>query len=149
MSSKLPYQPERYQSVIPYIHAKDAAKLIAFIKEVFEAKEIAIYPRPDGTVGHAAFRIGDSIVELADSGPDWPAMPCALQVYVPDTDATYARALKAGATSLTAPGDQFYGDRTANVRDMCGNNWYIATQIEALSKEDIDRRIADMTGQPH
>jgi uncharacterized glyoxalase superfamily protein PhnB len=149
MTSKIPYQPENYQSVIPYIHAMSAAKLIAFIKEVFEAAEIAVYQRPDGTVGHAAFRIGDSVLELADAGPEWPAMQCALQVYVPDVDAAYARALKAGATSLTAPTTQFYGDRTANVRDSCGNNWYIATQIEVVSKEEIDKRIAAMGAQQH
>src|SRR5262245_44039299 len=68
MTSKVPHKPEGYQSVIPYIHANGAAKLIAFMKEVFEAKEIAVYPRPDGTVGHAALRIGDSVVELADGG---------------------------------------------------------------------------------
>ncbi len=144
MTSKVAYQPENYQSVVPYIHASNAAWLIAFIKEVFEAAEIALYKRPDGTVGHAAYRIGDSVVELADAGAEWPAMQCALQVYVPDVDAAYARALKAGATSLTAPTTQFYGDRTANVRDVCGNNWYIATQVEAVSKEEIDKRIAAM-----
>lgn len=144
MTSKVPYQPNGYQSVIPYIHAQDATGLISFIREVFNAEEIAIYRRPDGTVGHAAFRIGDSVVELADAGGERPAMPCALQVYVPDTDAAYARALKAGATSLTAPANQFYGDRTANVRDSCGNNWYIATQIEAVSREEVDKRIAAM-----
>src|SRR5215472_15184744 len=105
--NKISYKPEGYQSVIPYLHATGAAKLIAFMKEVFDAQEIAIYPRPDGTVGHAALRIGDSVLELADAGPEWPAMPCALQVYVPDTDAAYHRALKAGATSIIEPADQF------------------------------------------
>jgi PhnB protein len=144
MTSKVAYKPDGYQSVIPYLHVNGALKLIAFMKEVFDAKEIAVYPRPDGTVGHAAVRIGDSVVELADGGQDWPAMPCALQVYVPDTDAAYHRALKAGATSLVEPANQFYGDRTASVRDSCGNNWYIATQIEAVSKEEVDKRIAAM-----
>jgi PhnB protein len=144
MTSKVPCKPDGYQSVIPYLHVNGALKLIAFMKEVFDAKEIAVYPRPDGTVGHAAVRIGDSVVELADGGQDWPAMPCALQVYVPDTDAAYHRALKAGATSLVEPANQFYGDRSASVRDSCGNNWYIATQIEAVSKEEVDKRIAAM-----
>jgi len=90
MTSKFAYQPEGYQSVIPYLHVNGAARLIAFMKEVFEAKEIAVYPRPDGTVGHAALRIGDSVIELADVSAEWPAMPCALQVYVPDTDAAYS-----------------------------------------------------------
>src|ERR1700757_1124928 len=113
MAQNISYKPEGYQNVIPYIHANGAAKLIAFMKEVFGAQEIAVYPRPDGTVGHASLRIGDSVVELADGGKDWPAMPCAMQIYVPDTDAAYHRALKAGATSLQEPADQFYGDRVA------------------------------------
>lgn len=82
MPSNVPYKPDGYQSVIPYLHVNGATKMIAFLKEVFDAKEIAVYPRPDGTVGHAALRIGDSVVELADGGQEWPAMPCALQVYV-------------------------------------------------------------------
>ena len=77
MPQKVPYQPEGYQTVIPYIHANGAAKLIAFLKEVFSAEEIAVYPRPDGSIGHAALRIGDSVVELADGGEQWPSMPCA------------------------------------------------------------------------
>ena len=109
---------------------------------MFLTRRIALYPRPDGSVGHAALRIGDSVIELADAGPEWPAMPCALQVYVPDADAAYQRALKAGASSLIEPADQFYGDRTASVRDSCGNNWYIATQKEIVSKEEVDKRLA-------
>ncbi len=72
-------------------------------------------------------------------------MPCALQVYVPDTDAAYHRALKAGASSLLEPANQFYGDRTASVRDICGNNWYIATQVEVVSRQEVDKRIAAMS----
>jgi PhnB protein len=147
MTSKVPHQPEGYQSVIPYLHVNGAAKLIAFMKQVFDAQEIAVYARPDGTVGHAALRIGDSVVELADGGQEWPAMPCALQVYVPDTDAAYHRALKAGANSLLEPATQFYGDRGASVRDSCGNNWYIATQIEVVSREEVDKRLAAMSQQ--
>src|SRR6478609_1860097 len=100
LASNTPYQPDGYQSVIPYLHVNGAARLIAFMKDVFNAQEIAVYPRPDGTVGHAALRVGDSVIELADVSPEWPAMPCALQVYVPDADAAYHRALKAGASSL-------------------------------------------------
>ena len=143
----VPYKPEGYQSVIPYLHVNGAARMITFMKEVFDAKEIAIYARPDGSIGHAALRIGDSVVELADGGQDWPAMPCALQVYAPDTDAAYHRALKAGASSLQEPADQFYGDRVASIKDICGNNWYIATQIEVISREEVDKRLAAMSQQ--
>jgi PhnB protein len=147
MTSHIPYKPDGYQSVIPYLHVNGAAKLIAFLKEVFDAKEIAVYPRPDGTVGHAALRIGDSVLELADGGEQWPPMPCALQIYVPDADAAYHRALKAGASSLQEPASQFYGDRIASVRDGCGNNWYIATQVEVVSREEVEKRIAAMSSQ--
>ncbi|MCU1255189.1 MAG: hypothetical protein JWM83_1488 [Candidatus Angelobacter sp.] len=144
MTNKPAYQPEGYQSVIPYLHVSGGAKLIAFMKEVFDATEIAVYPRPDGTIGHAALRIGDSVIELADVSPEWPAMPCALQIYVPDADAAYHRTLKAGAKSLVEPADQIYGDRTASVRDSCGNNWYIATQTQVVSREEVEKRIAAM-----
>ena len=142
MQNGVPYKPAGYQSVIPYLHVNGAAKMIAFLKEVFGAAEIAIYPRPDGTIGHAALRIGDSVIELADGGEEWPAMPCALQIYVPDTDAAYHCALKAGASSLQEPATQFYGDRVASIRDSCGNNWYIATQIEVISREEIEKHLA-------
>jgi uncharacterized glyoxalase superfamily protein PhnB len=145
MTSKVAYKPDGYQSVIPYLHVNGAIKLIAFMKEVFDAKEIAVYLRPDRTIGHAALRIGDSVLELADGGEQWPAMPCALQVYVPDADAAYHRALKSGASSLQEPASQFYGDRVAGVRDICGNNWYIATQVEVVSREEVDKRIAAMS----
>ena len=145
MVTKTIYQPEGYQSVIPYLHVNGAANLIAFMKEVFNATEIAVYPRPDGTVGHAALRIGDSVIELADVSPEWPVMPCAMQVYVPDADAAYHRALQAGASSLLPPATQFYGDRTASVRDSSGNNWYIATQVEVVSREEVDKRLAAMS----
>src|SRR5947209_17516978 len=87
MTNKPAYQPENYQSVIPYLHVNGAAKLITFMKEVFDAKEIAVYPRPDGTEGHAALRIGDSVIELSDSSAEWPVTPCAIQVKVHNTHA--------------------------------------------------------------
>jgi len=71
-------------------------------------------------------------------------MPCALQVYVADADAAYQRALKAGARSLQAPATQFYGDRSASVRDSNGNNWYIASQVEVITRDEVDKRIAAM-----
>ena len=69
-------------------------------------------------------------------------MPCALYVYVPDTDATYQRALKAGGVSTMEPSNQFYGDRNAGVRDECGNLWWIGTHIEDVSPEELKRRAA-------
>jgi PhnB protein len=87
------------------------------------------------------------MVELSDGTDQWPPMPCALHIYVPDVDAIYQRAVNAGGVSLQPPTDQFYGERSAAVRDMCGNHWYIATQIEILAKEEIEKRSAETAGQ--
>jgi PhnB protein len=146
-SKEISYKPEGFQCVVPYLHVKGAAKMIDFLKQAFGAEELGRYPQPDGSISHAAVKIGDSFVELADSGDKWPAMPCGIHIFVPDTDATYRRAIEAGATSLHEPADQFYGERSAGVRDFAGNNWYIATVIENVSKEEMDRRVATMAAQ--
>jgi PhnB protein len=140
--SKVDYKPEGFHSVTPYLTVKGAAALIDFLKEAFSAEELDRHVEPSGRVAHATVKIGDSMVELSDGTEQWPAMPCALHVYVPDIDAVYQRAVKAGGTSLQEPKDQFYGERSGAVRDVCGNNWYIATQTEILSKEELEKRVA-------
>jgi PhnB protein len=117
-----------------------AAKCIDFVKETFDAREVMRMPGPNGTIGHAEIRIGDSVIMLADGSEVYPAMPCSLYVYVSDVDSTYKRALKAGATSVKEPADQFYGDRSASVKDSCGNLWGIGTHIEDVPPEELERR---------
>lgn len=134
--------PEGYHSVTPYLLADDADGLIEFLKTAFGAEEILRMPGPEGTVGHAEIRIGDSIVMLADAsasdrGTPFPAM---VMVYVEDTDKTYRRALEAGGTSLREPIDQFYGDRSSAVRDRFGNEWWIHTHVEDVPPEEMARR---------
>ena len=104
--------PEGYHAVTPYLIG-NAAKVLDFVKSVFDAQETFRMPGPNGTIGHAEFRIGDSNLMISDGGEQYPAMPCSLYVYVNDVDATYKRALTAGAASLKEPANQFYGDRTA------------------------------------
>ena len=87
-------------------------------------------------------KIGDSFVMLGEAGGEWKPMPCMLHLYVRDTDAMYASAMKAGATSLRGPADQFYGDRSAGVQDAAGNHWWIHTHIEDVSAEELERRMA-------
>jgi PhnB protein len=103
-----------------------ADRLIDFMTRAFAAEERLRVARPDGTIQHAEVRIGDSIVELGDGEP----LPSAIHLYVDDADATYARAMAAGASSLVAPTDMPYGDREADVKDPFGNNWYIGTRRE-------------------
>jgi uncharacterized glyoxalase superfamily protein PhnB len=130
MNSRVDYKPEGFHSVNPYLTVKDAAKLLEFLKQAFGAEEIGRYPDPSGRIAHACVKMGDSMVEMSDSNEQWPPAPCSLHFYVPDVDAVYQRAVKAGGTSLREPENQSYGERSAGVRDLCGNNWFIATRIE-------------------
>ena len=133
--------PEGYRSVTPYLIAQGAAKILDFVKETFDATEIMRMPGPNGTIAHAEFRIGDSILMISDGGEQYAPMPCSLYVYVNSVDETYKRALKAGGTSVKEPADQFYGDRSASVKDSGGNMWGIATHVEDVSPEEMDRRM--------
>ena len=126
-----PHIPAGFSSVTPYVIVRGADEFIAFVKQAFGAEEIFRMNLPDGTIGHAKVRIGDSMLELSDGGEAYPPRPIAIHIYVPDADATYARATAAGAKTLIAPTDRPYGDREADVTDPFGNNWYIGTRKEA------------------
>jgi PhnB protein len=95
---------------------------------------------PDGLVMHAMLKIGDSPLMLCDARQDWPAKPAHLYLYVPNVDEVYARALQAGAVSINAPRNEFYGDRVAGITDSSGNCWWIATHVEDVSEEELNRR---------
>ena len=133
--------PEGYRSVTPYLIASGAAKVLDFVKETFDGSEIMRMPGPNGTIANAEFRIGDSILMISDGGEQYPPMPCTLYVYVDNVDETYRRALKAGGTSVKEPADQFYGDRSASVKDSAGNIWGMATHVEDVTPEEMDRRM--------
>jgi len=141
--------PEGHNSVSPYLIVPGAGKLIDFAKATFDAKELHRSARPDGTVQHAEVRIGDSIVMIAEATPDFRPTPGVIHVYVNDVDATYKRALQAGATSMREPAHQFYGDRNAGVKDAFGNQWWIATHTEDVSPEEMARREKATSKQPH
>lgn len=133
-------KPDGYHAVTPYLVVTGAAQVIDFAKATFAAQETVRLAAPGGHVGHAELRIGGSVIMLADASSEHPAMPCMLHVYVDDADATYERALAAGATSVRPMADQFYGDRSGGVRDPCGNLWHIATHIEDVPPAEMKRR---------
>ncbi len=120
--------PDGYHTVTPYLIVREAAQLIEFVKQAFEATETF---RGTGSAGgiHAEVRIGDSMMMIGGGGSSQP-FPATLHLYVNDVDAVYARTLQAGATSIMEPADQPYGDRMAGAKDAFGNVWYIATHIE-------------------
>jgi PhnB protein len=140
-------RPEGHHSITPSFAVSNAAKVIEFLEKAFDGKVVHRYDGPGGAVMHAEIMIGDSVVMLGDATPDHGAMPLAASHYVDDgdaVDATYRRAIEAGATSVSEPQNQFYGYRAATVRDAGGNRWAICAVIEEVSNEEIERRMADM-----
>jgi PhnB protein len=139
--------PEGYHTVTPYLIVKDVGGLIDFLKQVFGAEERERNLAPDGSVMHAEVRIGDSVVMMASANDANPAMPTMLHLYIEDTDATYRRALAAGANSIREPEDQFYGDRSGGVRDAFGNQWWLSTHIEDVPPDEMERRMKEEAGK--
>jgi uncharacterized glyoxalase superfamily protein PhnB len=121
--------PEGLRSVQPYLHLREAHKMIPFLEAAFGAEAMGVHKSPEGAVLHGTIRIGNATLEIDEAHGEFQPMPCHLHVYVPDTDAVYAQALRAGATSIEVPQDKPYGDRAAGVKDAWGNSWFIATYL--------------------
>jgi PhnB protein len=137
-------KPDNYHTLTPFFQLHEADKFLDFVKEVFGADVSEVMRRPDGAVAHAEFRIGDSLAMLSDGDP----MPIANYVYLEDVDAVYRKAIAAGGITSQEPTDQFWGDRQAAVLDKWNNMWFIATNKEQLSPEELQRRMASMAGAP-
>jgi PhnB protein len=148
MANKVKFIPDGYHTVTPYLIVSRVSSLIDFLKQVFDAEERERIQMPDGRIMHAEVRIGDSVVMMGEAADSQAAMPAMLHIYLEDADAAYRRALAAGATSLREPEDQFYGDRTAGVQDAFGNQWWLATHIEDVSAEEMQRRAKAQAPQP-
>jgi PhnB protein len=154
MSDKVKPIPEGYHSVTPYLIVDDAARAIEFYKGAFGATELFRMPRPDGRIGHAEIRVGDSHVMLADEHPEINARgprtlggsPVTFVLYVEDVDAQVERAVAAGAKVTRPVADQFYGDRTGGVEDPFGHVWFIATHVEDVPPDELKRRAAAAHG---
>jgi len=133
--------PKGFHTVTPYLCVEGVNQLIEFLKAAFDATAVkACNTAPDGTILHAEFKIGDSYLMLGEAKGAYRPAPANMYLYVPNTDKVYKQALAAGATSVIEPADQFYGDRNAGVKDASGNIWWIATHIEDVSDEEMERR---------
>jgi uncharacterized glyoxalase superfamily protein PhnB len=139
--------PDNFHTVTPYLVVADVARLVDFLKQAFDAVETERMAGPDGAVMHATVRIGDSMVMMGRAGEGFPPMPTMLYLYGPDADASYRRALKAGATSVREVRDEFYGDRSGGVKDFAGNQWWVATHKEDVSPEEMKRRMQERAKQ--
>jgi PhnB protein len=142
--------PDGFESAIPYLICKDAAKAIEFYKKAFGATELERIGMPDGRVGHAELKISRATIMLADEFPDMGTVSphslggttVRMMIYVEDVDAFATRAAVAGAKVLSAPADQFYGDRNCKLSDPFGHVWMFGSHKEDVSREEIQKRAA-------
>jgi PhnB protein len=142
--------PEGYHSVTPYLIVDGAGEAIRFYERAFGATEVLRMPMGD-RIAHAEVKIGDSHIMISDEWPDMGYLgpvkrggaTASLMVYVPDVDAAFARALGAGGTEERPPEDQFWGDRMGTLLDPFGHRWTLATHIEDVSEEEMQRRMAE------
>jgi PhnB protein len=147
-------KPAGYPTVTPYLCVDGADAAIAFYTAVFGASERNRMPMPGGRVGHCELQIGDSLVMLSDESPEMGIVgpntvggtPVTISVYVDDVDSVFARAVDAGATALRPVETQFYGDRSGQFVDPFGHRWSVATHVEDVSPEEMQRRMTEMTG---
>jgi len=149
--SKVPHIPKDYHSITPYLIMDNASQAIEYYKKVFGAKEVFRMDAPGGKVGHAELQIGDSRIMLADENPQMAtpghkaaskigASPVSLYLYIPEVDKVVEKAVAAGAKILKPVQDQFYGDRSGFIQDPFGHFWGIATHVEDVSPEELERR---------
>ena len=142
--------PPGYASVTPYLIVRGAAKAIDFYKRAFGAVELFRFDGPDGTLGHAEIKIGNSPIMLADEHPEMSirgphsigGTPVSMMVYVKDVDTVAKRALAAGAQELRPVADQFYGDRSGTFLDPFGHMWTVSTHVEDVPPEEMEKRAA-------
>jgi PhnB protein len=148
-------QPEGYHSLTPYLICKGAAKAIDYYQKAFGAVELFRLPGPDGCLGHAEIKIGDSPLMLADEHPQMGYLgpearggtPVSILLYVDDCDAVFKRALAVGGKELKPLQDQFYGDRSGTLTDPFGHVWTVATHKEDIPPEELNRRMEAMMQQ--
>ena len=133
--------PEGYHTFTPYYVVEGASDFIEFLKKAFAAEEMYRFTAPGGKLGHAEMRVGDSVLMLADSTPEYPPSRMNSYLYVPDVDATFRKAVAAGGQAKREPANQFYGDRVAAVTDRWGNTWSIGTHVEDVPPDEMERRM--------
>ena len=137
--------PEGFRTVTPFAVVPDIKKALDFVKTAFDAKVEAF--EVNGEVMHADAVIGDSHMMFGPASKEYPTRPATVYLYHEDVDGLYRKAINAGAKSLREPTNEFYGDRSGGVVDPQGNQWWIATHVEDVSKDELDRRGREWSAQ--
>jgi PhnB protein len=147
--------PENHPTVSPYLVIDGAGDAMDFYCSVLGATERMRMGRPDGRIGHAEVQLGDSVIMLSDEWPEGGyrgpkatgGTPVTMMAYVADVDEVFARALAEGATEIEAVTNKFYGDRSGSFEDPWGHRWTVATHIEDVPEEELERRATEAMGQ--
>lgn len=145
--TKVHHVPAGYHVVTPILVVEDADTLIDFMKQAFDAEEYQLGRKPDGKVWHADLTIAGAHVMISEASGPFDALGAAVNLYVPDVDDTYRRALEAGATPIMAPSQRFYGDRNAVLKDRTGILWSLATHVEDVPHDELRRRESEALAQ--
>jgi PhnB protein len=150
--------PDGYSSVTPYLIVKGAGQALDYYKMAFDAQELMRFPAPDGKIAHAELQIGNARIMLADESPQMGnnspqtlgGSGTGMMLYVDDVDSTFERAVSGGAKVKQALKNQFYGDRSGTITDPFGHTWTIATHVEDVAPDELQRRMQEAmkAGQP-
>lgn len=154
MAGKVKPIPEGHRTVTPYLAVKNGVKALEFYKKAFHATETYRVLMPDGRLGHAEMRLGDSIIMLSDEFPEYGSTapgtiggsPVNIHLYVEDVDAVFKTAVAAGAKERQPVMDQFYGDRSGQLEDPFGHLWWVATHKEDVPPAEVQKRAQAMFG---
>jgi uncharacterized glyoxalase superfamily protein PhnB len=158
MTKATNYKPKGASDIVPHLVIKNAAKAIEFYKKAFGAQEVHSLLTPDGRVMHAGVTIGDAMIFFSDEFPENKACGMSspetlkgshatIHIYVPEVDKVYEQAIKAGATSIMAPQQMFWGDRYGVIVDPFGQHWSVSTHTEDLTPEEIKKGAAECMKQ--
>lgn len=135
--------PEGFHTVTPYLVVENAQGLLEFIENAFDGKVTSVAKTDDAKIMHATVSIGDSTLMVSDTMEGMEIQTAMLHLYLKDVDSVFKKAVEAQATAVREPRTEFYGDRSGGVKDKWGNLWWIATHVEDVDPEEMERRTVE------
>ncbi|MFE4664386.1 VOC family protein [Streptomyces sp. NPDC056716] len=143
MTDQTSAAPQGYTTVAPWVVTDDTGAFLDFVSEAFSGVELGRVTTEDGLIGHAEIRVGDTVVLAFDRRADWPVLPSLLNLYVPDADEAFERALAAGGQVLTALANDAFGQRGGRIKDPFGNIWWVSARVEELTEDQMWQRLQE------
>ncbi|MFE2046307.1 VOC family protein [Streptomyces sp. NPDC059477] len=143
MTDQISAAPQGYTTVAPWVVTDDTGAFLDFVSEAFGGVELGRVATEDGLIGHAEIRVGDTVVLAFDRRADWPVLPSLLNLYVPDADEAFERALAAGGQVLTALANDAFGQRGGRIKDPFGNIWWVSARVEEVTEDQMWQRLQE------